>query len=164
MSTPYADQLGGRDAVVVLQSSLDDYRALVQRVTPTLWQQPWAPGKWTLQQILVHVAQWEMIFGVRVRCAVGMTNYTVQPLDQDDLIAAESSVVDPITAFGVFVAVRRMNLLLASWLSADQRKKPVQHLERGQIDVDDLLVTMAGHPIHHYKQIAAVVGDRDRLV
>jgi hypothetical protein len=158
MPTPYAEHVAGRDPVDVLKTSLDDYRAIMPRLTPALWNQPWAPGKWTLRQILVHVTQWEMIFGIRCRCGVGMPNYTVEPLEQDDLMRAESLVVDGPTAFAAFEAVRRMNLALASSLSTAQRRQPVQHPERGRIDVNDLLVTMAGHPVHHLKQLQSVVG------
>src|SRR5260221_12114229 len=156
MPTPYAEYVAGRDPVDVLKTSLDDYRTINSRTAAALWNQPWAPGKWTLQQILVHVTQWEMIFGVRCRCGVTMPNYTVQPLDQDDLMRVEAAVVDGPTAFAAFEAVRRMNLALASSLSSVQRAQPVQHPERGRIDANDLLVTMAGHAVHHLKQLQSV--------
>lgn len=157
MPTPYAEHVGTRDAVLLLKTSLEDYRALVPRLTPVLWKQPWAPGKWTPQQILVHVAQWEMIFGVRVRCALGVPDYMVQPLDQDPLMTIEGIAVDGPTAFAAFDGVRRMNFALAAALSAEQRRTPVHHPERGTIDVNDLLITLAGHAVHHLKQLQAVV-------
>ena len=161
MPTPYADHLGGRDPIEVLKTSLDDYRAVVSRITPALWSDAWAPGKWTLQQILVHVAQWEMVFGVRCRCGVGLQHYTVQPMHQDALMAAEGPAVDGPTAFAAFEAVRRMNLAFASSLTVEQRAHPVQHPERGPIDVEDVLVTMAGHGIHHLKQIQTALATAD---
>ena len=70
MPTPYAQYVGDHDPVDVLERSLAEYRGVVSRLTPARWAEPWAPGKWTIGQIFLHVTQWEMIFGVRLRCAV----------------------------------------------------------------------------------------------
>jgi hypothetical protein len=153
MPTPYADQLAGADPVEVMKTSLEHYRAIAPLLTPALWARPWAPGKWTVQQIVLHVAQWEMIFGVRVRCALGVPDFMVQPLDQDDLMVVEGPAVDGPTALAAFDAVRVMNIALATSLSPAQRQTPCRHPERGVIVVEDLLVTLAGHPVHHFKQL-----------
>ena len=158
MATPYADQLDGADPVDVLKSSLQQYRALAARLTPAVCGRAWAPGKWTVQQVLLHVAQWEMIFGVRVRCALGVPDFMVQPLDQDGLMVAEEHAVDGPSALAGFVALREMNLALASSLSPAQRRTPCRHPERGLISVEDLIVTLAGHPVHHFKQIRECAG------
>jgi len=153
VTTPYADQVGDRDPVEALATSLADYRALTSRLTPAQWGTPWAPGKWTAHQVVVHVTQWEMIFGVRLRCGLAVPGYMVQPLDQDPFMF-EAATLDGPTAFRAFDAMRQMNLALARSLSPDDRKRTLKHPERGTIDVESLLLTLAGHPIHHYKQIA----------
>ena len=58
---------------------------------------------------------------------------------------------DP-TAFAAFDGIRRANIVFAAALSPEQRAKKVTHPERGVIDVEDLLVTLAGHGVHHLKQ------------
>ena len=130
-----------------------DRRALMPKFNATQWSMPWQPGKWTAQQIMLHVMQWEMIFGVRLRLAVGVPDYSVQPADQDQLMGTEDRAIDGPTAFAAFDAVRRANLLFAEALSAAQRAKRIRHPERGTIDVEDVLVTLAGHGVHHLKQL-----------
>ena len=154
--TPYAQYVGDRDPVAVLEESAARYRAVRSRIQDTQWAMPWAPGKWTLRQLIVHVTQWEMIFGVRVRLGVGVPNYVVQPLDQDPLMH-EADVVAAATAFNCFEALRAMNLDLARGLTPEQRRTPVTHPERGQIDVNDLLTTLAGHGVHHLQQLEQAV-------
>ena len=73
---------------------------------------------------------------------------------------AESKAVDGPMAATAFDAVRRMNLAFAESLSADARRRPVTHPERGQIDVNDLLVTLAGHAVHHLKQLQQALDGR----
>src|SRR5262249_6738743 len=147
MPTPYADHLAGRDPVDVLHSSLDDYEALVATLTPARWGTSYGPGKWTARQVMVHVTQWEMFFGVRVRCGVSIPGYVVQPMHQDPFMVVEAPVVDGPTAWAAFRAMRVMNLALAASLSPAQRVITVQHPERGTIDVNDLLTTLAGHAV-----------------
>jgi DinB family protein len=157
MSSPYAQHVGDRDPVEVLRSSLDGYQEVVDRLTAEMWQRPWAPSKWTAEQIMVHVAQWEMILGIRLRCGVAAPNYLIQPIDQDEIMRRESAAVDGSTAYAAFDGSRRMNLAFAESLSAADRQHRLRHPEQGEIDVEYLLVTMAGHAEHHLKQLRIVL-------
>ena len=153
MPAPYAAYVGSRDPIDVLGESLEAFRSLEARLSPATWDRPVAPGKWTARQVVVHVAQFEMILGNRVRCGVGVPDYVVQPVEQD-LLIAEAEAVDGPTALQALIAVRIMNLAFASSLTPSQRRRIVQHPERGAIDVEDILVTLAGHGVHHLKQVS----------
>ena len=136
----------------VLRDSFQEFQALVPRFSAGDWHRTRGAGKWSAHEIMVHIAQWEMIFGVRVRCGVGLPNYVVVPMDQDPLMG-EAAVVDGLMAYTAFCGMRAMNVNLAASLTPDQRKTVVQHPERGPIDVNDLLVTLAGHAVHHLNQL-----------
>jgi uncharacterized damage-inducible protein DinB len=153
MPTPYAIHVEGHDPLDVLTRSLQRYRDVFARTTPEQWQSPWAPGKWTRHQVLVHVVQWELIFSTRVRMALAIPGYVVQPMDQDPLLEYEAPFVDVATASAAFESVRAMNIALVGGLSPDVRARQITHPERGTIDINDLIVTMAGHPVHHLGQL-----------
>jgi hypothetical protein len=159
MPTPYAEHVGGRDPVHVLRRSLDAYREIAPHLT-SHWDTPWAPGKWTAKQIVLHVAQWEMIFGIRCRCALALPNYVIQPMEPDPFMTLEGPAADGPGAVMAFEAVRGLNLALAGNLTAAQRATRVRHPERGEIDVTDLLVTMAGHSVHHLRQLEGLTSRR----
>jgi uncharacterized damage-inducible protein DinB len=156
MATPYAQYVGDRDPIDVLRESFDAYRELSGRIAPDLWDRPIAPGKWTIRQVLVHVVQWEMILGLRLRFALASPDYVIQPFEQDPLMT-EAAVVDGQTALAAFEAVRRMTMTFAASLTPEQRRQRTQHAERGEIDVQDILVTLAGHGVHHLTQIQAAI-------
>ena len=156
MATPYSEYVGDRDPVEVLATSLANYQNIAGRFTAAQWATPWAPGKWTARQVIVHVTQWEMIFGTRVRCGVSVPGYQIQPFDQDPFMH-EAEVVDAPTAFAAFIALRTMNLAMARGLSRANRDKTVTHPERGTIDVESLLVTLAGHGEHHLGQLGKII-------
>ena len=155
MPTPYASYVESRDPVEMLGVSLDEYRIVAARLTPALWTRPIAPGKWTVHQVIVHVAQWELIWAARLRSALAQPGYVVQPIEQDDIMF-EADAVDGPTALATFDAVRQMNLALAASLAAATRQREVRHPTFGMIRVEDMLVTMAGHGIHHLRQLQAV--------
>lgn len=153
MPTPYAAQIEDHDPLDVLKASLEDYRGVFARTSPDQWRAPWAPGKWTRHQVLVHVVQWELIFSARIRMALAIPDYVVQPMDQDPLLEFEAPFVDVATVQAAFASVRAMNIALIGGLSPDVRARTITHPERGAIDINDLIVTMAGHSLHHLGQI-----------
>jgi hypothetical protein len=107
MPTPYAEHVGAADPVDVLRSSLEGYRRAIGRLTPSRWNEPWSPGKWTVREVVLHVTQWEMIFGVRLRCGLAFPPFTLQPLSQDPFMDVEGPAVDGPTAFAAFEGLRR---------------------------------------------------------
>lgn len=151
--TPYADYVKGHDPLDVLRTTLDGYREVFARKGAAEWGRPWATGKWTAHQIIVHVTQWELIFSTRIRMALAIPNYVVQPMDQDDLLNIEAPAVDAQTAASAFESVRRMNINLIGALTPAQRAAKITHPERGRIDIEDLIVTLAGHGAHHLGQL-----------
>lgn len=151
--TPYATYVTGHDPLDVLRTTLASYRDVIARNTAADWARPWAPGKWTAHQVLVHATQWELIFSTRIRMALAIPNYVVQPMDQDDLLNIEAPAVDATMAAAAFEAMRRMNIALVSALTPAQRATAITHPERGPIDIEDLIVTLAGHGAHHLSQL-----------
>ncbi len=157
MPTPYAEYVRDRDPIELLHESRGDYQHVIATLSSTgAWNTPWSPGKWTARQILVHVAQWEMILGERLRCGLQVPGYVVQPIEQD-LLIGEASVVTPDEAAACLSGVRGMNLALARSLSRAERQRQFAHPERGTIDVEDILITLAGHGVHHLRQLQAIV-------
>jgi len=46
-----------------------------------------------------------------------------------------------------------MNIALVAALTPAQRATKITHPERGVIDIDDLIITLAGHAAHHLGQL-----------
>ena len=108
------------------------------------------------QQILVHLAQVELAFGLRARMALtDRATTSIQPFDQDRWMAVESPV-DAATALAAYEALRAMNLAFFRRLTPEQRATAMTHPERGRIDVWEIAASLAGHELHHLGQIEAV--------
>jgi hypothetical protein len=152
---PYAADLGNRDALEALGETPGLIRAAVERWTAEDFERSYAPGKWSIRKVLIHLAQTELALGTRARFALSQADYIAQPFSQDDWLVLEESV-DARTALDVYTTLRRLNVALFRNLSAPQRDRPFQHPEYGTLTVGWVAHQMAGHDIHHFQQIKAL--------
>lgn len=88
-------------------------------------------------------------------CSNGRYGYVVQPYDGAAWVALESPAPRD-AALAAFAALRRLNVLLYERLSAEQRARPFRHPEMGQISVDWVARTLAGHDLHHLGHLTAI--------
>lgn len=149
---PYATDLGDRDPVASLRETPDRYLALLGRWTPEQFERSYAPGKWTARQVLIHLAQAELMIQPRVRLALTSTDYVVQPFEQDDLIALEP-LVDARSALETYRGLRRFGLPLFESLTPSQLATTCRHPQMGTLDVRWFLVMLAGHELRHLRQL-----------
>lgn len=152
---PYEADLGDRDPLDAMGRTPERIRAIVSRLPPAGLERSYAPGKWTVRQLLVHLAQTELALPVRARMALTQKNYVAQPFDQNDWMAAEPQV-DAQSALGAYLALRRMNLQFFSALSPADRATTFHHPEYGEISVEWLIRQIAGHELHHLPQFEVV--------
>ena len=152
---PYAADLADRDPLEALADTPARIRALTERWTPQQFERSYAPGKWSARQILVHLAQTEMVLGARARMALCTTPYASQPFDQNAWMAHDTAI-SGADALNALVAMSVMNRALFASLSAADRATPFTHPEYGSISVDWLIQQMAGHQIHHLRQLETI--------
>jgi len=151
-TTPYSDDLGDQDPVAAMPVTCERIQRLTTGWSEAQFERPLAPGKWTARQILIHLAQMEIAFGYRVRMALATASYAAQNFDQDRWLAAETSVA-AIDARDAMLALNRMNLALFASLSAADRAVGLTHPEYGALTVDWIIHMLAGHQIHHLRQL-----------
>jgi hypothetical protein len=156
--TPYSKDLGDRDPVPVMRDAVGKINAIAARWTPEQFERSYAPGKWSARRILIHLAQTEIALGNRARMALTIPNYTSQAFDQDSWMEKEggSAAAAGAVALQALVAMSAFNAAFFDSLSPAQRATPFTHPEYGALTVDWLLHQMAGHLVHHQKQIEQI--------
>jgi len=153
--TPYSGQLEGKDPLVALRETPERIRAAAGSWSPADFERSYAPGKWSARQILVHLAQTELALGTRARMALSTPNYAAQAFNQDQWLARDSGLSGK-EALDAFVAIATMNRAMFEKLSAADRAIALQHPEYGALTVEWILEQMAGHQIHHAKQLEQI--------
>ena len=152
---PYGIDLGDRNARRSLHETPEAIATIVGSLGAEGFSKRTAPGKWTLAEILVHLAQTEIIVQGRFRYALATDSYVVQPFDQDRFMAVEPAV-DGDAALAAYVSLRRFALPLIERLTAAELATPMRHADFGDISVGWLLAWCAGHERRHLKQLEAL--------
>jgi hypothetical protein len=151
MPNPYAADLGTREPLEAFSDTPFRLKSLVEGWTRAQFDRTYAPGKWTMRQVLIHLAQTELALGTRVRYALTEDGYSAQNFSQDAWLPIDGDTDAP-TALDVYTTLRRMNVQMFQRLLPSQRDRTFTHPEYGQLTVAWVIAQMAGHDIHHLKQ------------
>lgn len=154
-ANPYGADLGEREPLDALADTPFRIRDLVSSWSDSMFERSYAPGKWSIRRVLVHLAQTELALPTRARYALTQPRYTAQAFSQDDWLPLDDGA-DARTALDAYVTLRRLNLAMWRRLSPDQLQRTFQHPEYGELTVGWILAQMAGHDIHHLKQIESL--------
>jgi uncharacterized damage-inducible protein DinB len=156
MSTnPYARFLDGHDPLTVVAKTPGRVEALAQRIGEAGMARTYGEGKWTAAQILCHLADVEISWGMRLRQAIAQPHHVIQPFDEQQWALAYTGL-NPAMAVGTFTALRQWNLAFLATVPESQHGKPVTHPERGEMTFAGLVETMAGHDLNHLAQLEIV--------
>jgi uncharacterized damage-inducible protein DinB len=152
---PYADLTSSEDPLALLASTPGRIADLVRGWDATQWSETYLPGKWTAAQIVLHLAHDEIGWCNRVRLALSVDGYVVQPYDGARWVALETPT-EAEAALEAYLALRRLNLLLYRRVPSADRARLFPHPESGEISIDWILQTLAGHDLHHLGQLRAI--------
>ena len=152
---PYAADLGNQDALDALGKTPARIAAAVDGWTAADFERSYAPGKWSIRKVLIHLAQTELALTTRVRFALSQPGYAAQSFSQDDWIPIEDKTEARI-ALDAYTALRRFNLAMFRNLTPAQRERTFTHPEYGTLTVAWVANQMAGHDIHHLQQIESL--------
>lgn len=151
---PYVHLLENRDPAEVMRETQGRLDAVLQHFSPEQVEQKPGPQRWSLREILCHLADCEIAWAWRLRQAYGADHPTLQPFDQDPWARAYDGVnYTAAAALATWKAVRSWNLALIETLEEDDKQRPVTHPEVGELTLWTLVEIIAGHDLHHLKSL-----------
>jgi hypothetical protein len=152
---PYATYLGSLDPRQVIASTPARLSEFLNSMGDAGANRSPAPGKWSVREILCHLADCEIVFAYRLRQTLAEPHHVIQPFDQDAW-AQTYAAYDAQSALAVFTAVRNYNVKLIASLPPEALSKPVIHPERGTMTFESIVETMGGHDLNHIVQIEKI--------
>jgi hypothetical protein len=151
------DLLGQRDPVGVLGETPTGLRRAIDGVSDAKLRQPERPGKWSIGQVLAHLADSDLVWGWRMRLILAQDRPQLTGYDQDAWAERlRYSEADPQESLQRFTMLRRSNLNLIERASPDDLKRVGVHVERGEESLELLRRLYAGHDLLHLAQIDRV--------
>src|SRR5712691_779365 len=130
----------GQDPLKLQSATTNKLDRLIKGVpTAKLRKRP-APEKWSVAEILAHLADVEIVIGWRMRSILGAPGTPVQAYDQDAWVeAGHNAKCNPRASIAQLRAAREANLALYKSLSPEQWKHYGMHAERGQESVEHIV-------------------------
>jgi uncharacterized damage-inducible protein DinB len=156
---PYASHLAGGNPFEVIRATAGQLGKFVQTLGPDQLDRAPAPGKWSVRDILCHLADCEVVFAFRLRQALAEDHHVIQPFDQDKW-ASVYRHYEARAALAAFTSVREWNRAFISGLTPQAFEKPLNHPERGDMTLQVVVETMAGHDLNHLRQVEAIAASR----
>ena len=148
----------GKDPLEVQRESPRVLAELISGVPDEKLRQRPHADKWSVAEILAHLADDEISSAWRYRQMVEHDGLQLSGFDQD--LWAEIGdyrSADPHDSLSLFRLLRESNLRLLARLTPKQWQCSGMHVERGKITVQELARHMAGHDLNHIGQIRKIL-------
>jgi hypothetical protein len=156
---PYAQFLGDKEPYFILRSTADRIGELTAGLTPAQLAANPEHGKWSIHQIVAHLADVDLVFQTRARMIMFQNNPTLVSFDQDPWVLGWMRENEPwAETLEKFTVLRRSILRLFLNAEAHDLDRYGTHTERGVQTVGDYVNILAGHDINHLQQIERLRG------
>jgi hypothetical protein len=120
-----------------------------------------APNKWSVSEILAHLADGEIVGAFRLRMILGAPGTPIAAFDQDSWVTSgHYEKRDPRKSLDLFRTIREANLALLKSLAPEQWKHHGMHSERGEESIEHITRMYAGHDLNHLRQVEAILGKK----
>jgi hypothetical protein len=137
------------DLVSLLRQQAMETVALLQGLTPKQGDFAYAPGKWTIKQVIGHIIDAERVFVYRAMCFARQDKTELPSFDEnayvDNANFQERTLADLLEEFQV---VRSATIHFAKNLDAESLAR-IGIASKNPISVRALLYIIAGHERHH---------------
>ena len=109
----------------------------------------YAPGKWSVRELIGHLVDAERVFGYRAFCISRGDKAALPSFDEDHYVAAAGEHERPLSEIAAdFVAMRTVNLRLFRTLGPEQWAR-MGTASQNPVSVRAIAYMMAGHVEHH---------------
>jgi DinB superfamily len=150
--------LGSREPMAALAEAPEALRRAVAGLSHDQDGTPERPGKWSVRQVVQHLADSELVGGFRFRMVLAHDAPELPAYDQD--LWAERlryQDADLETSLADFALLRALNLrVLRRATPDDLATRVMRHAERGDEPLGHMITLYAGHDLVHLAQIRRI--------
>jgi DinB family protein len=153
----------GKDPLRLQQAAPAKLAALIRgKDRRRLARRP-APGKWSVAEIIAHLADAEVAIAWRLRQVLSTSGVALQAYDQDSWAAAFGyGRRDPKLSLATYTALRAANLALLKSVPRSAFENYGVHSERGKETAAHIVRMVAGHDLNHLAQIERILKPKRR--
>jgi hypothetical protein len=155
--------VAGKEPLKVQAATPKKLASLIKGVPASRLRKRPAPEKWSVAEIVAHLADAEIAGGWRMRLILGAPGTPVAAFDQDSwVIACHYEKRDVRKSLEQFRVLREANLALLNSLTPEQWNHFGMHAERGEESIERIAKMFAGHDLNHIQQIERILGPKKK--
>jgi hypothetical protein len=152
------DLLGPRDPLEVMEELVPWLNARLSSIAEPVLRKPEARGKWSVIEVIQHLADSDLVAGYRIRMVVTEDRPPIPGYDQDRWASEFHYRETPLAvAMAQLRGLRAANLHFWRRLTAQQLERVGNHTERGPESAGYLLRLMGAHDLVHRRQIDRIL-------
>jgi DinB superfamily len=156
-----AAYMEGKHPLQVQAATAKKLERLIKGVPASKLRKRPAPDKWSVNEILAHLSETEIVGGFRMRLILGAPGTPIVAFDQDAwVISGHYQKRDARKSLEQFRVLREGNLRLLKSLKPEQWKHYGMHAERGQETIERIAGMFAGHDLNHIGQIERILAKK----
>jgi hypothetical protein len=142
----------------VLASTPARLRRLTSGRTAADLERKPSPDRWSVRQIVAHLADAELVTSWRLRTILTSNGTTLHPYDQNTFATVLKYDDVPVAdSLDLFEANRTANLRLLRRVDPALHQNFGMHEERGRESIAHLIRLNAGHDLNHVRQVEGLL-------
>jgi hypothetical protein len=149
----YIDQVPDGDILAILRTSIDETAALFRNRPASIADHRYAPGKWTVREVINHLVDSERTFGFRAFWFARKGAGELPSFDQEPFVAEARTGARALESLmAEWRTVRASNLSLFETMD-DEASTQTGIASGYRFTARAFPWIIAGHEIHHRKQL-----------
>ena len=152
----------GKQPLTVQAGTAKKLERLIKGISTAKLRKRPAPEKWSVSEILAHLADTEIVGSFRMRLILGAPGTPIRRLRSGCVgrqrpLRETRSRANPSSNSA---CLREANLALLKSLTPEQWKHFGMHAERGQETIEHIVLMFAGHDINHLQQVERILAGK----
>lgn len=161
-TTRILSYVDGKDPLKIQKSTSKKLQKLIKPLSKKEMKRRPAPNRWSIGEILAHLADAEVVGSWRIRLILGSNGAPIAAFDQDAWARTfDYAKRDPRHSLKAFRALRENNLTLLKSVPKKLWENHGMHSERGKETIAHIVRMFAGHDINHLRQVGKIARERN---
>lgn len=145
----YVSRTRGANHLQNLRDSADDLVHFLENLPAEKWNYAYAPGKWTVSQMIQHIIDCDMVFIYRALWIARTGGGILPGMDQDEWVEAASQTErKPQELMDEYISLR--NFIISTFKSFTEKDmEKAGNASEKDVVVNSIAYIIAGHTFHH---------------
>jgi uncharacterized damage-inducible protein DinB len=149
--------IGDKSPLKVQQATAKKLAAAIKGLDKKKLKKRPAPDKWSITEILAHLADAELVGSWRMRIVLGQNGAPLHAFDQDAWASTFNyQKSDAKRSLETFRLLRENNLAMLKKMPKELWENYGQHTERGEEKISHIVRMFAAHDLNHLGQVEQI--------